>query len=115
MTMALRAGSPALNNADPVNFPATDQRGVARPAGAGPDIGAWEGAGGQVTLAILRENLSTNLIIWATDAGATYRIEGATTLHAWTVLASNFPGTGGAAQFRATNAGIRYLRVATEP
>jgi hypothetical protein len=40
--------SPALDAADPGNFPATDQRGVARPlngdtvAGALPDIGSFE-------------------------------------------------------------------------
>ncbi len=35
-------GNPALDTADPVFAPATDQRGVARPQGAGPDIGAFE-------------------------------------------------------------------------
>jgi hypothetical protein len=42
-TMALGAGSPAFNWAAG-NFPPTDQRGVARPAGAGADSGAWEGS-----------------------------------------------------------------------
>ena len=41
-TMALLAGSPAIDAADPATFPPTDQRGVARPQGAGPDIGAYE-------------------------------------------------------------------------
>ncbi|REJ79317.1 MAG: hypothetical protein DWQ47_00830 [Acidobacteria bacterium] len=47
-TLALRPGSPAIDAGDPVNFEATDQRGVARPvdgdgtAGALPDIGAFE-------------------------------------------------------------------------
>ncbi|HEU0011336.1 MAG TPA: choice-of-anchor Q domain-containing protein, partial [Verrucomicrobiae bacterium] len=43
-TMALLAGSPALDAADPAFCPATDQRGTARPFGAGCDIGAFESA-----------------------------------------------------------------------
>jgi hypothetical protein len=43
-TMALLAGSPAFDAADPAFCPATDQRGTARPFGAGCDIGAFESA-----------------------------------------------------------------------
>jgi len=41
-TMALQAGSPAIDNAVLVTCPATDQRGVSRPQGAGCDIGSFE-------------------------------------------------------------------------
>ena len=44
-TMALLAGSPAINGVtynSPNSAPATDQRGVVRPQGAGYDIGAYE-------------------------------------------------------------------------
>jgi hypothetical protein len=41
-THALLAGSPAIDAADAASSPPTDQRGVARPQGAGPDIGAYE-------------------------------------------------------------------------
>jgi hypothetical protein len=41
-THALLAGSPAIDAANPATSPATDQRGIARPQGAGPDIGAYE-------------------------------------------------------------------------
>jgi hypothetical protein len=41
-THALLPGSPAINAADAGASPATDQRGVARPQGSGPDIGAYE-------------------------------------------------------------------------
>jgi CSLREA domain-containing protein len=41
-TMALGAGSPAIDAGDDANCPATDQRGVTRPQGAGCDIGAYE-------------------------------------------------------------------------
>jgi len=40
--MALLAGSPALDAADSASCPATDQRGIPRPFGAGCDIGAFE-------------------------------------------------------------------------
>jgi hypothetical protein len=41
-TMALPAGSPAIDAAVLANCPATDQRGVTRPQGPGCDIGAYE-------------------------------------------------------------------------
>ncbi|MCA9603952.1 MAG: hypothetical protein KC619_00025 [Myxococcales bacterium] len=41
-TLALTAASPAVDAADPVTCEPTDQRGVARPQGAGCDIGAYE-------------------------------------------------------------------------
>jgi CSLREA domain-containing protein len=41
-TMALGAGSAALDVAVAANCPTTDQRGVSRPQGAGCDIGAYE-------------------------------------------------------------------------
>jgi hypothetical protein len=115
LTMALRVGSPALNNGDPVNFPPIDQRGFPRPGGGGPDIGAWEGAGGHVTLTMLRENPSTNLLTWPTDNGSFYRVEAALELNQWVVLASNLVGNGSPSQFRHTNAVVRFFRVATEP
>jgi len=41
-THALLPGSPAIDAAYNINCPATDQRGIARPYGAGCDIGAFE-------------------------------------------------------------------------
>jgi hypothetical protein len=41
-THALIGGSPAVDAAGSESAPATDQRGVARPVGAGPDMGAFE-------------------------------------------------------------------------
>jgi hypothetical protein len=41
-TMALGAGSPAINAGDDTNCPDTDQRGVTRPQGAHCDMGAYE-------------------------------------------------------------------------
>lgn len=42
LTHALLAGSPAIDAADAAICPATDQRGIARPQGAGCDVGAYE-------------------------------------------------------------------------
>jgi beta-glucanase (GH16 family) len=42
LTHALLAGSPAINTADSAAAPETDQRGVTRPQGDGPDVGAFE-------------------------------------------------------------------------
>ena len=42
LTHALGAGSPAIDAADAGASPATDQRGVTRPQGAGPDVGSFE-------------------------------------------------------------------------
>ena len=42
MTHALLPSSPAINAGNPNDFPAIDQRGVPRPQGSDPDIGAFE-------------------------------------------------------------------------
>jgi beta-glucanase (GH16 family) len=42
LTHALGSGSPAIDAADATACPATDQRGVVRPQGAGCDVGAFE-------------------------------------------------------------------------
>ena len=41
-THSLLPASPAIDTGDPSEFPPTDQRGVTRPRGDGPDIGAYE-------------------------------------------------------------------------
>ena len=60
-TLALRAGSPAINAGDPAVFPAVDQRGFARPAGPASDIGAFEGNG--LLLPVLTMSLSPGSVI----------------------------------------------------
>lgn len=49
-TIALLPGSPAIDAATPVVGSTTDQRGIARPQGIGPDIGAFESRGFTLTL-----------------------------------------------------------------
>ena len=41
-THKLLSGSPAIDAADPINYACTDQRGIIRPQGNAPDIGAYE-------------------------------------------------------------------------
>jgi predicted outer membrane repeat protein len=59
-TMALGAGSPAINAGNLTACPATDQRGIGRPQGSGCDIGAYE--------VVVTLNASPNLV--AIDDGA---------------------------------------------
>jgi hypothetical protein len=48
-TMALLTGTPAIDAGSLADCPATDQRGVSRPQGAGCDIGSFESTGGEPT------------------------------------------------------------------
>jgi Ca2+-binding RTX toxin-like protein len=61
-THALLIGSPAIDAADSVGCPATDERGVTRPAGAGCDIGAYEGSVAATPLVGTRGND----VLWGT-------------------------------------------------
>ena len=82
--------------------------------GPSPGAGGWGVfSGGRVS--IFRENISTNRISWLSDTGLTYRVEGAGVLNSWSTLATGVPGNGGTVQWRTTNSGLRYFRVATEP
>jgi predicted outer membrane repeat protein len=49
-TQALLPGSPAIDAAAPVSGVTTDQRGIARPQGSAPDIGAFESRGFTLTV-----------------------------------------------------------------
>jgi fibronectin-binding autotransporter adhesin len=78
-TMPILAGSPALDAGTAAFCPATDQRGVVRPFGAGCDIGAYESAppyniSGQVrchgVTGTLQMTLGTNSV--GTDANGNY-------------------------------------------
>lgn len=85
LTMALPAGSPAINAAASAFCPPTDQRGIARPYGAGCDIGAFESAPPYTILGYVRGYLSsagTTLSVGgpavAVDGTGLYAIHGLT-------------------------------------
>jgi hypothetical protein len=59
-THALLTGSPAIDAGNPATCLATDQRGVARPAGAACDIGAFEGAASQTVSGLIRTYTAGN-------------------------------------------------------
>jgi CSLREA domain-containing protein len=59
-THALLMGSPAIDAGTCGYYPGTDQRGVARPQGAGCDIGAYEVVISIIDLGLLGENASLN-------------------------------------------------------
>ncbi|HTI97718.1 MAG TPA: choice-of-anchor Q domain-containing protein [Dongiaceae bacterium] len=81
-TLPLLAGSPAIDAGDPVNYPATDQRGHARPYGSAPDIGAFESSPPfMITGRITGPTLVDEVAVGAdTNSGSTtngvYRLEG---------------------------------------
>ena len=92
------AGSPAVDAGTLLGAPASDQRGVARPQGAGVDIGAYE-LRPLVLTALTR--IGPNLAIsFATEFGPKYRVERTDSLAPanWTTVADNVPGTGSIVQ-----------------
>jgi hypothetical protein len=91
--MALLASSPAIDTADPNDFPGTDQRGYARPAGGGPDLGAYEyGAVPSVALALTIGSGQTNLMLsFTADPPHTYYLQYSTNLVTWVDVSTNGP------------------------
>lgn len=93
--MALLASSPAIDSADPTDFPTVDQRGYARPAGAGPDIGAYEYGASPSVAPNLNVGLSgTNLMVSFTAGPPyTYYLQYSTNLIGWINVSTNGPIT----------------------
>lgn len=87
LTMALLAGSPAIDAGDNAAAPPTDQRGVPRPFGPAADIGAYEYA----TLLRISRVAGNALDIQLCDGlpGQTCRLLTSTTLSNWTCVATN--------------------------
>ncbi|MDR3164352.1 MAG: hypothetical protein LBU13_02140, partial [Synergistaceae bacterium] len=83
-TLALISGSPAINKISS-GYPATDQRGVARPVGAGGDVGAFEFEGAAPvspmtmnpkTIVALVGDRNLIFTVWPTDSGTTVPTSG---------------------------------------
>jgi hypothetical protein len=94
LTVALLPGSPAIDAADPAAAPPTDQRGISRPVGPAPDIGAFEYG----LPAVLRVSGSPAAgLDFAVSAypGLSCRLLSSSNFTAWVPVATNsIPGTG---------------------
>jgi hypothetical protein len=81
--------SPALDSADPIDFPSTDLRGVIRPYALRPDIGAIERTA-EPTLAVSRE--ADHLVLSLQSVfELPITVEASTNLTAWTALQTIAP------------------------
>jgi hypothetical protein len=97
LTMALLAGSPAIDAANSVAFPSNDQRGIPRPSGAAPDIGAYEYA----PLLTIRHAAVSGIEIILRDAAPTQpcRLLTSTNLCDWVGIATNQVNVDGTLRF----------------
>ncbi len=90
LTMALLAGSPAIDAGDPafVPPPTTDQRGQPRVSGARIDIGAYEVSGTPAITALSISSGGSSQLQLAGDPGWTYSVWASTNLANWSKLGS---------------------------
>ncbi len=91
LSMALLPTSPAIDFGDSAGLPSADQRGYARPFGAGPDMGAFEyGAEppAMIGLMIGAGNVQLSYTSWTPGS---YRLQASTNLTTWTDLITNGP------------------------
>jgi hypothetical protein len=93
LCMALLSNSPAIDSADPSDFPSTDQRGFVRPIGNGPDIGAYEyGSYQPIILYLNTASTAGNVLLSFTASPSnSYRLQASTNLSTWTDLNTNGP------------------------
>ena len=93
LCMALLPDSPAIDSADPSDFPTTDQRGFIRPIGDGPDMGAFEYGSYQPVNPYLNITSATNsvVLIYITALPGSYRLQASTNLTTWIDLNTNGP------------------------
>ena len=98
LTMALLPGSPAIDAADPAAAPATDQRGIRRPLGPTPDIGAFEYGLPAVLRISGSQETGLDLIVSAYP-GLSCRLLVNSGLSNWLPIATNQIGTNGTALF----------------
>jgi hypothetical protein len=94
--MALLASSPAIDNADPADFPATDQRGYWRPIGGGPDMGAYEYGSVPILIpglpTVALNPSGTNLLVsFTVYPNTNYRLQFSTNLVTWSDVLTNGP------------------------
>jgi len=100
LTMALLSGSPAIDAGDTTAAPTTDQRGFPRPAGAAPDIGAYEYGSVMPTLTISGSFEAGLNIIGGGNTGRVCRLLISVDLSQWTSVATNQIGSDGTVLFK---------------
>ncbi len=114
LTMALLAGSPAIDAADTPLAPTTDQRGFPRPAGLAADIGAYEYGSVMPTIAISRSGTTALSLLGSGNAGQSCRLLLSTDLSSWVPVATNQIGSDGTVLFNVNCApgnGSRFYRL----
>jgi hypothetical protein len=91
--MELLPDSPAIDSADSLDFPPTDQRGYLRPIGDGPDVGAYEfGSYAPIITYLTITSAGENITVGFTAAPQTvYVLQASTDLSAWSNLSTNGP------------------------
>lgn len=102
-TMALLSGSPAINAGSNLPSLLTDQRGVARPYGASPDIGAYEWDGPAPSDFVLQTPELTDSSWQITGRGpaqTAFHLQTSVNLSAWEDGPTNCTGTSGWFQMR---------------
>jgi hypothetical protein len=106
LTMALLPGSPALDAIAAVNTTATtDQRNMARPAGSGADIGAFElGPAAAPRLLIARAEGAVDIRCGG-EAGRVYHLLSSIDLRQWRAIATNRADANGPVRFAVTAGG----------
>jgi hypothetical protein len=98
LTMALLAGSPAIDAGDPSAAPPTDQRGALRPIGPAPDIGAYE-YGWPAVLRVSPAGVTGLDISVVGNAGRTCRLLVSSNFSNWIPIATNQIGNDGTILF----------------
>jgi uncharacterized repeat protein (TIGR03803 family) len=95
LTMALLPGSPAIDAADPAGAPVTDQRGIARPVGPAPDIGAFEYGLPPVLRISGSQETGLDIVVSAYPGMAFRLLASSSSLSNWIPIATNQIGTNG--------------------
>jgi hypothetical protein len=86
LCMALLSGSPAIDSGGSAGLPATDQRGFARPFGAGPDMGAYEYGAYEPACLFITGNATNILLTFKALPIKVYRLQTSTNLSTWSNL-----------------------------
>lgn len=115
-TLALLPGSPAIDEGAAPGAPATDQRGIIRPQGTSPDIGAYEFQFSTPQITGFVYQSAANL--WLRSCGLpnlTYTLQTSTNLLNWSDLTNSVADASGVCNFVDWNTGdyrMRFYRLA---